>query len=35
MKIINESNKSPTGPAERTTKPEYLIALATSLGVRW
>ena len=29
------SKKSPTGPAERTAKPEYLIALATYLGVRW
>ena len=29
------SKKSPTGPAERTPKPEYLIALATYLGVRW
>ena len=29
------SKKSPTGPAERTPKPENLIALATSLGVRW
>ena len=29
------SKKSPTGPTERTPKPEYLIALATSLGVRW
>ena len=30
-----ESKKSPTGPTERTPKPQYLIALATSLGVRW
>ena len=30
-----KSKKSPTGPTERTPKPEYLIALATSLGVRW
>ena len=29
------SKKSPTGPTERTPKPEYLIALATCLGVRW
>ena len=29
------SKKSPTGPTERTPKPEKLIALATSLGVRW
>ena len=29
------SKKSPTGPAERTPKPEYLIAPATYLGVRW
>ncbi len=27
-----ESKKSPTGPTERTPKPEYLIALATYLG---
>ena len=26
------SKKSPTGPTERTPKPEYLIALATYLG---
>ena len=26
------SKKSPTGPSERTPKPEYLIALATYLG---
>ena len=30
-----DSKKSPTGPTERTPKPENLIALATSLGVRW
>ena len=30
-----ESKKSPTRPAERTPQPEYLIALATYLGVRW
>ena len=24
-----------TGPIQWTPKPEYLIALATSLGVRW
>ena len=29
------SKKSPTGPKERTPKPEYLIALASYLGVRW
>ena len=29
------SKKSPTGPTERTPRPEYLIALATYLGVRW
>ena len=29
------SKKSPTGPTERTPKPEDLIALATYLGVRW
>ena len=29
------SKNSPTGPTERTPKPENLIALATSLGVRW
>ena len=29
------SKKSPTGPTERTPKPEYLIVLATYLGVRW
>ena len=29
------SKKSPTGPTERTPKPEYLIALVTYLGVRW
>ena len=29
------SKKSPIGPTERTPKPEYLLALATSLGVRW
>ena len=29
------SKKSPTGPTERTPKPEYLIALAIYLGVRW
>ena len=31
----NVSQKSPTGPTERTPKPEYLIALTTYLGVRW
>ena len=29
------SKKSPTGPTERTPKPEYLQALVTYLGVRW
>ena len=29
------SKKSPTGPTERTPKPEYLIVLVTFLGVRW
>ena len=29
------SKKSPTGPSERTPKPEYLVTLATYLGVRW
>ena len=29
------SKKSPTGPTEWTPKPEYLIALAPYLGVRW
>ena len=29
------SKKSPTGPTERTPKPEYLISLAPYLGVRW
>ena len=29
------SKKSPTGPTEWTPKPEYLIALATYLGVHW
>ena len=29
------SKKSPTGPTERTPKPEYLITLATYLGVSW
>ena len=28
------SKKSPTGPTERTPKPEYL-AVATYFGVRW
>ena len=32
---IDVSKKSQTGPTERTPKPEYLIALATYLGVRW
>ena len=32
---IFHSKKSPTGPTERTPKPEYLIALASYLGVRW
>ena len=29
------SKKSPTGPTERTPKPEYLMTLPTYLGVRW
>ena len=29
------SKKSPTGPTERTPKPEYLVSLAPYLGVRW
>ena len=29
------SKRSPTGPTERTPKPEYPIAVATYLGVRW
>ena len=29
QKMSLESKKSPTGPTERTPKPEYLIALAT------
>ena len=29
------SKKSPTGFPERTPQPEYLIALATYLGVHW
>ena len=32
--LIN-SRKTQTGVTERTPKPEYLIALATYLGVRW
>ena len=31
---ITFSKKSPTGPAERTPKPEYVILLGTYLGVR-
>ena len=30
-----QSKKSPTGPTEWTPQPEYLIALATYLKVRW
>ena len=30
-----QSKKSPRGPTERTPRPEYLIALAIYLGVRW
>ena len=30
-----ESKKSPTGPTERTPKPEYRISLGPCLGVRW
>ena len=33
--MLDQSKKSPTGPTERTPKPEYLIALAPYLGVRW
>ena len=33
--IIFYFQESPTGPTERTPGPEYLIALATYLGVRW
>ena len=33
--LIQKSKKSPTGPTERTPKPEHLIAPATYLGVRW
>ena len=33
--IHHISKKSPTGPTERTPKPEFLIALVTYLGVRW
>ena len=33
--VIGQSKKSPTGPTERTPKPEYLISLAPYLGVRW
>ena len=33
--LLVYSKKSPTGPTERTPKPENLIALATSLGIRW
>ena len=29
-----QSKKHPTGPTERTPKPEYLIALGTYFGVR-
>ena len=34
-KSMSVSKKSPTGPTDQTPKPEYLIALATYLGVRW
>ena len=30
-----KSKKSPTGPTERIPKPEYPVALATYLGLRW
>ena len=33
--IMNHLKKSPTGPTERTPKPEYLTTLATDLGVHW
>ncbi len=35
IKTRANSKKSPRGPTERTPKPEYLIALAIYLGVRW
>ena len=35
LQKFTKSKKSPTGPTERTPKPEYLISLATYLGVRW
>ena len=33
--FLQLSTKYPTGLTERTPKPEYLIAVATYLGVRW
>ncbi len=33
--LYTYSNKSQTWPTEQTPKPEYLITLATYLGVRW
>ena len=30
--LVYVSKKSPTGPSERTPKPEYLTVLATHLG---
>ena len=35
MGLLYFSKKSPTGLTERTPKPDYLIAPATHLGVRW
>ena len=32
---VKKSKKSPTGLTERTPKPEYVLALASDLGVRW
>ena len=32
---IPQPKKSPTGPTERTPKPEYLKTLPIFLGVRW
>ena len=34
-KRFHFSKKSPTGPTERTPKPEYLMGVATYLGARW
>ena len=35
LEMIFLCKKSPAGPTEWTPKPEYLIALAPYLGVRW